>query len=503
MVELGRTIVWMLAASVLGASLLVGGCALPPPPTDLTKTPEGNSNYPAHLHDAPAGIPQQVRRPNQPEQRARPVPSPRAGVNARKPQVADSGQLDLADAIADLQRQGRLNPKDAAGLKAQLRDVPPQDRALVIRSFLAMKQLLDKPSSATTSPSDTSHRPRPGAAQPTKADKPGNPLRQTNTNQSQLAASILAARLGQNSLLNPAGGDKQSLTKALLAQAQQPVETPPRTPPPQTPPPMVNPPIRRAKLPPITSDEDGKQWKAVLAAAIRALSDQLTSLDESEWTPEQLQLHARLRLLYLAAGQRDAAMQLPAGATDEATSQKFWAETMLALHTYLDREKIKSDSRRGALAAGSLRKAVLELGETSMLQVRNLAFCRRVVSFGAYDAFATPEGKYQFEPNQEVLVYAELQNFTSSGDPSKGYTTTLRASYEILDAAGRRVGNVHNLGDSKDVCKNRRTDFFVRYFINLPTRLNPGEYRLRLTIEDTTGNKAGEAEETFTIGEES
>jgi hypothetical protein len=247
-------------------------------------------------------------------------------------------------------------------------------------------------------------------------------------------------------------------------------------------------------------DAARQEWRAVLSAAIRALEDDL-KLGQADGRSPKAEDHeklARLRLLYLAAGRRGEAMRTPEGVA-AGPEQEFLTKTMYGLSTYLEASRPGSDSRRGALAASTLREAVALLGEQSALEVRNLAFCRRVVSFGVYESFLSKEGKYEFQPNQEVLLYAEVENFLSSGDAAAGYATTLRASYEILGPDGRRIGTVHNLGTSKDVCRNRRSDFFVRYFVNLPQRLNPGEYRLRLTVEDVSGNKAGEAEERFTI----
>ena len=47
----------------------------------------------------------------------------------------------------------------------------------------------------------------------------------------------------------------------------------------------------------------------------------------------------------------------------------------------------------------------------------------------------------------------------------------------------------------------RRRDFFMRYFIDMPTRIYDGEYTLKLTIEDLKGQTSGEAIIPFTIKE--
>jgi hypothetical protein len=154
-----------------------------------------------------------------------------------------------------------------------------------------------------------------------------------------------------------------------------------------------------------------------------------------------------------------------------------------------------------------LREAISQLGQQCNLEVRNLAFCRRVTSFGVYDKFIAerPAGTlplaaeaYLFAPDQEVLIYAEIVNFASR-ESEKGFHTELKASYQILDAQGRRIGPIYDLGVSHDYCQQRRSDFFVRFHRHLPSGLPPGQYQLTLTIEDVQSNKVGESSVPFTI----
>ncbi len=143
----------------------------------------------------------------------------------------------------------------------------------------------------------------------------------------------------------------------------------------------------------------------------------------------------------------------------------------------------------------SSREAATRLGEQATLSVKNLAFCTEVTSFGVYKPFA----KEEFRAGQEVLVYAEVENFKSRRS-EKGYHTALRSSYQILDEHGARV-DAQEFDVTEEHCQNLRRDYFLRYHIWMPKRIYGGHYTLQLTIEDTLSQKIGQSSLEFTIKE--
>jgi hypothetical protein len=48
-------------------------------------------------------------------------------------------------------------------------------------------------------------------------------------------------------------------------------------------------------------------------------------------------------------------------------------------------------------------------------------------------------------------------------------------------------------------CRNRRRDFFVPYFIWMPKQATPGQYQLKLTLEDVHAGQTAEATIEFAI----
>jgi hypothetical protein len=104
---------------------------------------------------------------------------------------------------------------------------------------------------------------------------------------------------------------------------------------------------------------------------------------------------------------------------------------------------------------------------------------------------------YAFRADQKVLLYCELENFVSV-QVDRGYETKLRGHYEIVDADGKRL-EYYPLPPDKDICSNRRSDFYIAYLMQMPQKIPPGDYQLRLLIEDVHGEKTGKSEIDFRI----
>lgn len=149
--------------------------------------------------------------------------------------------------------------------------------------------------------------------------------------------------------------------------------------------------------------------------------------------------------------------------------------------------------RRSLLALGAFSRATDRLREISPLELRNIEFIQSVDSFGQFKKFPQPE----FRPGQEVLLYVEIDNFTSvrNGDI---FETVLSGGYEIYDPAGRRV-DARKFAEVKDTCQQQRRDFYVPYRIYMPDEVAPGNYRMELTITDNKAEKFGQASIEFRI----
>ena len=239
-----------------------------------------------------------------------------------------------------------------------------------------------------------------------------------------------------------------------------------------------------------TPDEAAK-WSGHLAAAIQDLEQQTRTSPQST---AEAQRHSMLRLLYLVANRQEDALRPITGVSP--TQQDFWSSQVFGLATYLDDTEIPDMRRRAAEAKRHLTEATAKLGQMATLSVRNLAICSEVTSFGVFEQFDPST----FKPGQEVLLYAEVDNFRSEST-KKGYHTALRSSYLILDSRGQRVAS-NEFAVVHDYCRNPRRDFFVRYFVTLPERIYDGEYTLQLMIEDAQSNELGQSSMKFEISEQ-
>lgn len=231
-------------------------------------------------------------------------------------------------------------------------------------------------------------------------------------------------------------------------------------------------------------------WRGNLTAAIANLESETNDAPDS---PEALARQARLRMLYLVAGRREDAMRPISGA--DPVQQEFWSKEIYGLATLLDAARNPDPAARAAEAAVHLNQATGTLSELGSLVVRNLTFCTEVRSYGVFERFE----EYEFRPGQETLLYAEVENFKSESTP-QGYHTSLKSSYMVFDSQGRRVDD-HEFAVTEEYCRNRRRDFFIRYYLRMPERVYDGQYTLQLTIEDTLSRKVGQSSVEFTIKE--
>ncbi len=228
-------------------------------------------------------------------------------------------------------------------------------------------------------------------------------------------------------------------------------------------------------------------WDDRLRLAIEALEKRLEQLSDSKTqAAERAKLEAQLRLLYFVANDRDNALK-PIDSFSGA-EREYWKELVFSLIVYFDDEQTPLDVQRRTLALHNFKRAADLLSTVSNLEVRNVRFCTRVDSFGRYTEVSNKE----FLPGAEVLLYVEVDNFEAEQIKQDGeYETALLGSYEIFDIAGQRVEH-RTFVVEKEICRNRRRDFFIPYRIYMPDT-QPGQYNLQLTIKDVKSQRSGQS----------
>jgi hypothetical protein len=253
---------------------------------------------------------------------------------------------------------------------------------------------------------------------------------------------------------------------------------------------------------PVTGISEEERRQRVERARVELLDALETEIKQRRLAggsdPELPRLEQQLRLAYVAAGRLDDASN-DIESLDE-TQREAFKNLMFGLGVWLSPDESQRVPLRSAKVLHSLRDATNELASAGKLEVKNLAFCERVDHFGWYSEFPRKE----FQPKQQVILYAEVENFSAEHKGPTGYETELQGSYVILDASGQEVAS-RQLQLDKEVCRNHRRDYFLAYRIYMPDGISPGRYRLELTVEDLKargkyqGRKLGEGVIEFAV----
>lgn len=226
-------------------------------------------------------------------------------------------------------------------------------------------------------------------------------------------------------------------------------------------------------------------WKADLDRII-SVAEQDVAAAQPGATAESrhayLRKHVFLRMLYLMADHPERA--LTAVPEVNSADQEFLQQLFWAVSNYLDSEHIPSERDRASQTLAQLNNAAQRLREKSDLEIHNLAFCEQIQYFGNYQRFPRDE----FNPGQETLLYAELQNFKSEPTGDGQYRTVLRSLLEILGPSGE-VRWQKDFPATEDLCRTPRRDYFHNYQFAIPNNLPLGPHTLKLTVFDELSGK--------------
>ncbi|MEO2029674.1 MAG: hypothetical protein ABGZ23_27700 [Fuerstiella sp.] len=204
--------------------------------------------------------------------------------------------------------------------------------------------------------------------------------------------------------------------------------------------------------------------------------------------------HQDLRLLQLVANQPGEA--IAAIETMPPAEQDFWQELMLGLAQY--RSVPEEADREVALtnAAGQLTFAVRRLAPVAALRCRRLDICSRIFSYGRIETFPSND----FEPGQPILLYAELENFTTEPTSTGSRRTSFDAQLQILheDESADPIETI-NLSNITDESSSERSDYYQSFELTVPSHLARGTYRIRIRLRDRISGKATQEVVSFQV----
>jgi hypothetical protein len=199
--------------------------------------------------------------------------------------------------------------------------------------------------------------------------------------------------------------------------------------------------------------------------------------------PNDLAEQYRLRMMYLIEGQDEKALA-PAQGMDAETQQILQAQIRALISA-------RSGSGRDAAARAMdllmpIEELRTQLRARADLQVPKVVLCTDIGGFGVYKPIDPP----QFPAGQKnpVIVYIEVDNFKSEKTPSNLHRTLLSLRPSLLNKSGEELWSATH-DNIEDLSRQQRHDFFLTLNETLPASLSPGEYTLKIEVEDVLANK--------------
>jgi hypothetical protein len=160
------------------------------------------------------------------------------------------------------------------------------------------------------------------------------------------------------------------------------------------------------------------------------------------------------------------------------------------LPVVVDLTETEMSERQRALMLEQIDSAMASLRARAPLVIAKMCLCKSIDTFGVYDR--VPDD-HVFQAGDEVLIYAEVQNFTServeavAGRPV--FVTRLDSSVTIRNSdSNKAVWKQEFHRDSPDQSQTLRHDYFDHYRFCLP-KLRPGWYKVEIQVEDVATHR--------------
>ena len=218
-------------------------------------------------------------------------------------------------------------------------------------------------------------------------------------------------------------------------------------------------------------------------------SDQLESrlAQQVRNDPRDLAAQLDFQLLQLLRGQQvpqlDTISDLP------AEDREVLSALMDALANF--RAGVHDDNLMLSRKIRPLIELADRLRTQASLRVASAALCSRVEAFGKFDPI--PADRFLAGYKHSVIVYCELENFTSRLNGRNLWQTDLTHEAALYNDRGQRMLPAEKKEPVTDVSRNRRRDFFVVRQMTLPATLAAGRYHLVVTICDQQAQRVTEA----------
>ncbi|MCA9286447.1 MAG: hypothetical protein KDA22_14570 [Phycisphaerales bacterium] len=173
-------------------------------------------------------------------------------------------------------------------------------------------------------------------------------------------------------------------------------------------------------------------------------------------------------------------------------------EILGAFHVFCaemnERLEAEEDPEVAAEVVAALQEA---LRGDPQLSLPRAEFCTRVDVFGKFEVF--PERVFMAGSRQQVVVYFEIDNFSSVQDANGEWVTDLSVQLTIYTKAGGVPVWRQPWTPAIDRNRNRRRDFFINQLLEIPKSLGVGQYAMKIAVRDEHTGALAEQTIDFTL----
>ncbi len=224
------------------------------------------------------------------------------------------------------------------------------------------------------------------------------------------------------------------------------------------------------------------------ALLIEALERELRSWPRSnDGTPLQPELYRQrqvdLRLARLIADQPAAAAEAIESLSPH--EQEFWQELILGISQFRSPDESVAYNDQLSMTVGQLRSAIRQLEPISSLSIRRLDFCERIHGFGSIEG----RNSTIFDSGNRMMIYAEVENLATELTDFGSYRTVFSGTLELWAADGSQALMTYSIEPNDSESTSRRVDYFLSANVTLPSHLPPGEYEMKLRLQDDLNNR--------------
>ncbi|MFQ5428840.1 MAG: hypothetical protein ACE5E1_00910 [Phycisphaerae bacterium] len=210
--------------------------------------------------------------------------------------------------------------------------------------------------------------------------------------------------------------------------------------------------------------------------------------------PNDIEAQYRLRLMYLIDGQ-DAKALAPIEGMDADIQEIIQAQirALIAGRSASGRDSAEWANRQRE-AIEDLRTRVRARAD---LTVPKVVLCTAIDGFGRYEPIEP--ARFPAGRNNLVLIYIEVDNFSSKKTRSGLYRTLLSVRQNLFSKDGQKLWSKRD-DNIEDLSREQRQDFYLTIGpISIPKSLAPGTYTLKVEVEDMLAGKLNSGVARFQI----